>query len=165
MISVEIPNDIVEYKPKFILGLTGRQVVCVLITAFVIWLDIKFLMPYIGDFAIALAVIPAVIAAMFGWGSPYGMTFERYLKSVFVQAFIAPKTRKYKTSGTSFVVPCDKYYVPISDSEISPELLEHVNYVKKSLGMNIEETTENTKNKKKAKKVIPKYKKSKLAML
>lgn len=166
MISVEIPNDVVEYKPKFMLGLTGRQVASLLVASFVIYLDLKYLQPYIGDLAIILAAVPAVIAAMFGWVSPYGMTFEKFLKSVFVQAFVAPKTRRYKTTTNSLVVPCDKYYVPISDSVLSEELLSHVNFVRESIGMDSTVSSESVYGKKKhSKKPSAKYKKSKMAML
>lgn len=164
MISVEIPNDIADYKPKLMLGFTGRQVVCILLTAVVIFLDFKFLKPYIGDLSVMLAAIPAFFAAMFGWGenfTPGHIPFEKYLKSVFVQTFVAPKTRKCKTNH-SFVVPCDKYYIPILDSELSPELLDAVNYVREKNGIVVEENIDNKHTLKK--KRASKYKKSKLAI-
>lgn len=168
MISVEIPNDIADYKPKFLLGLTGRQVVCVLFTAVAIFFDFRFLKPVIGDtLAFAIAAIPAFFATMFGWGenfTPGRIPFEKYLKSVFFHSLVAPKTRKCRTT-TSFVVPCDKYYVPIADDALSPELLEAVNYVREKSGIVIEdENTGRKKHKVSAKKKTSKYKKSKLAI-
>lgn len=168
MISVEIPNDIADYKPKFLLGLTGRQIVCVLLTAVVIFFDFRFLKPITGDFiALAIAAIPAFFATMFGWGenfTPGRIPFEKYLKSVFFHSLVAPKTRKCRTT-TSFVVPCDRYYVPIADSALSPELLEAVNYVREKNGIVVEDkNADNKKRKASAKKKPNKYKKSKLAI-
>lgn len=158
MIEVEIPNNVSEYKPKFLLGLSGKQVVCVVLTAAVIFLDFKFLKPFIGDtLALGFAAVPALIAACFGWIEPYGMTFDKYLRSVLLQALIAPKTRKVKYNS-SIVVPCDKDYVPIPDSELNNEVLECVNYVREKIGIEVEKADVSKKRKQK-------YKKSKLAMM
>ena len=165
MIEVEIPNNISEYKPKLLFGLTGKQVVCVVLTALCIFIDFKFLKPYIGEtFAMALAIFPAAIAAMFGWVEPYGMTFDKYLKSVLIQAVLAPKARKAKTLS-SVVVPCDKNCDIVSDSELNEEVLNCVVHVREAIKVNETdddfETTE-TKTKKKKK---PRYKKSPQAIL
>lgn len=166
MISVEIPNDIAEYKPKLIMGLNGRQVVCVVITAVIIFLDMTYLKPYIGDtLSIFIAAIPAFLAAMFGWRQPYGMPFEKFLKCVFVEAFVAPKTRTYKTT-CSMVVPCDKYFEPVPDELLPQEVLECVQYLYEKTGTSPETDNEGTKKgRRSAKKVKKKYVKSKLAML
>ncbi len=164
MIEVEIPNNISEYKPKLLLGLTGKQVVCVVLTAFCIFVDFKFLKPYIGEmFAMALAIIPAAIAAMFGWVEPYGMTFDKYLKSVLLQAVLAPKARKAKTLS-SVVVPCDKNCNIVSDSELSEEVLNCVVQVREASKVNEGDASETTETKAKRKKK-PRYKKSPQAML
>lgn len=165
MIRVEIPNEIAEEKPKIIMGLTGRQVVCVGITAFFIFLDFKFLKPYIGDsFCIALALIPASIAALFGWKQVYGMPFEKYLKAVFIDVIVAPNVRKCRT--TSFVVvPCDKHFAPIPDSVLPPEVLECVNYVREQTNCGVVSEEDNVDVKKMSQKKKNKYKKSTLAML
>lgn len=161
MIEIEIPNNVSEYKPKFILNLTGRQVTSVLLTAVAIFLDFTFLEPYVGEtVAIIIAIIPALCGACFGWVEPYGMTFEKYLKSVLFQAVLAPHIRKAKTNS-SIIVPCDKNYTPIPDSALSAEVLECVNYVREKLndGTDKEESSSNKKHRK------PKYKKSKQAYL
>lgn len=163
MISVEIPNDIAEYKPKLIMGFTGRQVGCLVITATIIALDFAFLKPYIGEtLALLIAVVPAFFAACFGWGesfTPGHIPFEKYLRSVFFETVVAPKMRKCKTLS-SMVVPCDKYYQPIPDSELSPELLECVNYVREKTGIITEPIENKAKNANKKK-----YKISSKAML
>ena len=139
MIQVEIPNSVSEYKAKFIAGLTGKQVALICFAGFIIFLDFKFLKPYLGDtIAIGLAIIPAFFAAAFGWVNPYGMPFDKFFKSVVLQSILAPKVRKAK--NTSFViVPCDKNYVPIPDSMLSEEVLEHVKYVREQCGIKEEE--------------------------
>ncbi len=158
MIQVEIPNNVSEYKPKFIAGLTGKQVALAVFAAFAIFLDFKFIKPYTGELiALFIAIIPAFIAAAFGWAEPYGMPFDKYLKSVLINSLIAPKTRKAR-STSSFVVPCDKNYVPIPDSQLSPEVLEHVNYIREKCGIEVPEETNTKKRFKREKK--PKYKKS-----
>lgn len=169
MINVEIPNDIAEYKPKLIAGFTGRQVTCVVLTAVVIVLDWNFIKPYFGDMVfLAVAAGPALLAALFGWKEPYGMPFEKYLQSVFVQAVVAPKLRKCKTTS-ALVVPCDKYFEPVPDSALPEEVLECVNYVREKVGIPVPDVDENSSSKGKGKKKKPtpkpKYKKSKLAML
>lgn len=166
MIEARIPtNTVSDYKSKFLFGLTGKQVICVGITAVLIYLDFHFLSPYIGDLCVVLAAIPAAAAAAFGWLCPYGMPFEQYLQSVLLQALLAPKHRKAKTCD-SFVIPCDKYYEPIPDSAVSPEVLACVQQVREKLGIVVEEEQGSRpgirKNKRPAR---PKYKKSKAAYL
>lgn len=166
MIEVNIPNNIYEYKPKFMLGLTGRQFICIVLTAVLIFLDFAFLRPFIGDLAIVLAAVPATFAALFGWIKPYGMPFEKYLSSVLFQAVLAPKFRRARPALNSFVVPCDKYYVPIPDSMLDTKVLECVNQLRRELGITDEETTAGKFGKQmKRPAAKPKYKKSKLAYL
>lgn len=166
MVEVSIPNNIHEYKPKFMLGLTGKQMVCIVLTAGFILLDFKFLKPYIGDLAVVLAAVPAFLAACFGWVTPYGMPFEKYLGSVLFQAVLAPKCRRARSDADSFVIPCDKYYEPIPDSAVSSEVLECVVQVRDALGIaSDEEDSDKHGHRRKAKAKKPRYKKSKLARL
>lgn len=158
MIETKIPNNIVEYKPKFLFGLTGKQFCCIAVTAVLIFLDYRFLKPYIGDLFVVLAAVPAAAAAAFGWITPYGMPFEKYLSSVLFQALLAPKFRRNRNVADSFVVPCDIYYEPIPDSAVAPMVMEHVNFVRESLGIEIENGSKNKKRKK------ARYKKSKQAI-
>ena len=139
MIQVEIPNSVSEYKAKFIAGLTGKQVALICFAGFCIFLDFKFLKPFLGDtLAIGLAIIPAFIAAAFGWVNPYGMPFDKFLKSVVLQSIVAPKVRKAKNTSSG-IVPCDKNYIPIPDSLLPEEILEHVNYIREKCGIKAEE--------------------------
>lgn len=169
MIEVSIPNNIKEHKPKFILGFTGRQFVCIVLMAVFVILSFVFLKPYIGDLVIVIAAVPAFICACFGWGdkfTPGNVPFEKYMKSALFQVLLAPKWRKAMTVETSFVIPCDKYYEPIPDSAVSAEVLECVNYVREHLGIAADEEPEKRKGLPGKKKFArPKYKKSKQAIL
>ena len=165
MVEVSIPNNIHEYKPKFMLGLTGRQMFCVVLTAGFILLDFKFLKPYIGDLAVVIAAVPAFLAACFGWVTPYGMPFEKYLQSVLFQAVLAPKCRRARSALSSFVIPCDKYYEPIPDSSVSTDVLECVLQVRNALGIKSDEVDSNKSGYRKTKVKKLRYKKSKLAYL
>ena len=161
MIQVEIPNSVSEYKAKFIAGLTGKQVALVCFAGFAIFLDFKFIKPYLGDtVAIGLAIIPAFLAAAFGWVNPYGMSFDKFLKSVVLQSIVAPKVRKAKNTSSG-IVPCDKNYVPIPDSLLPEEILEHVKYIREQCGINVEEEVilEKESPKKKKHKKLKKLKK------
>ena len=122
--------------------------------------------PYIGEtFALFVAALPACAAACFGWGekfTPGHIPFEKYLKTVFVQTFVAPKVRKQKTNN-SMVIPCDKYFVAVPDEALPPDVLECVRYVREHTsgavgGNNGDGAQEGPKPPKK-------YVKSKLAML
>lgn len=166
MVEVNIPNNIHEYKPKFMLGLTGKQMLCIVLTAGLILLDFKFLKPYIGDLAVAVAAVPAFFAACFGWVTPYGMPFEKYLQSVLFQAVLAPKCRRARSVADSFVIPCDKYYEPIPDSAVSAEVLECVTQVREALGIVSDEEDSDRKGRKsKTSSKKPRYRKSKMACL
>lgn len=167
MIEKSIPNNIVEYKPKFLFGLTGKQFVCVALTAVCILLDFIFLKPLIGDLAVVLAAVPAFLAACFGWGekfTPGNTPFEKYLKTVFIQTFVAPHVRRVKTDS-AMVIPCDKYYEPIPDSAVSPEVLSCVQEVRTALGITVEDETDGSIKTKKKATARPRYKKSRQACL
>ena len=51
--------------------------------------------------------IPAGIAYAFGWARPYGMKMEQFLRSVFVNRFLAPTHRKYKCRNVHEMVIAD----------------------------------------------------------
>lgn len=160
MVEVRIPNNIAEYKPKFMFGLSFREFVCAAIVVACVALDLKFLRPHLGDLALVLLFIPAAPAVCFGFIKPYGMTFEKFLHAVLFESVLAPKYRRARTADST-VVPCDKYYVPIPDEAVNPEVLECVVRVRKALGVAQEEQA--GKKRGKRKNVKPKYKKSKQA--
>lgn len=159
MIDVNIPNDIADYKPKLMFGLTGKQVFCILVTFLVILLEFHFLKPFIGDLTIALAAVPAFFAACFGWGekfTPGHVPFEKYMRSVLFQSLMAPKNRRMRHNDAS-VIPCDKFYEPLPDSALDPEFLAYVEQVRATMRSGGDGGTEAKRAKK--------YRKSKQAFL
>ena len=122
MIEIKIPKEINTYEAKFIGPFSLRQSVCLLITLPSCVLLYNLLKPYIPfDLVGFVCLVPASIAFLFGWFKPYGMKFEKFLKGVFVSAFLAPSKRKYKT---------ENYYSIIAE-EIRKEELNERDVAKK----------------------------------
>ena len=93
-----IPKDTRQFKPKLIAFFTTRQVLC-MIPAVAIGLLLFF---GIGDaatteaklFSITIFALPLILI---GWYEPYGLPFEKFVKTVFISMVLSPKYRKYKT--------------------------------------------------------------------
>ena len=100
MIEIKIPKEINRYEAKAIGPFTLRQLICLVICLPICVGLFMFTKPYIGtDLAGFLVLLPASVAYLFGWYKPYGMKFEVYLRSVFVNTFLAPNRRLYKTEN------------------------------------------------------------------
>lgn len=100
MIEIKIPKEINRYEAKAIGPFTLRQLICLVICLPICVGLFMLTKPYIGpDLAGFLVLLPAAVAYLFGWYKPYGMKFEVYLKSVFVNTFLAPNKRLYKTEN------------------------------------------------------------------
>lgn len=143
-IEIRIPKEINRYEAKFIGPFTLRQTIS-LVVCLPIGVGLFILTkPYIGtDLAGFLVVPPAAIGWMFGWYKPYGMKFEKYLRSVFINSFLAPRKRYYKT---------ENYYATI---------LKEIHKADEQAALN-EGAGTSDKNKKRVKP--QKYKRSKLAI-
>ena len=100
MIDIKIPKEINKYEARAAGPFTMRQLLCLLI-CLPIGIGIFVLSkPYVGtDIAGFLVFIPGGAAYLFGWYKPYGMKFEKYLQTVFINAFFAPSKRLYKTEN------------------------------------------------------------------
>ena len=97
-IEIHINKDVGSFEPKLIGPLTSRQTVCVAIGAPFAWLLYKVASPILTpDVATYLLAIPAIFVFAFGWLKPYGMRLEKFIQSVFINMFLAPVNRKYKT--------------------------------------------------------------------
>lgn len=140
-IEIKIPKEINKYEAKFIGPFTLRQTLSLGI-CLPVGVGLYILSkPYVGsDIAGFLVVPPAAIGYLFGWYKPYGMKFEVYLKSAFINSFVAPSKRVYKT---------ENYY-----SQVLAD-------IKKEDEAELAAQTDSSK-KKKVKKL--KYKRSKLAI-
>lgn len=99
-IEIKIPKEINKYEAKFIGPFTLRQTVSLGICLPVGVGLFVLLKPYVGsDLAGFFVVPPAAIGYLFGWYRPYGMKFETYLKTAFINSFVAPSKRLYKTEN------------------------------------------------------------------
>lgn len=141
-IEIKIPKEINRYEAKFIGPFSLRQTIC-LVTCLPAGVGLYLLAkPYVGtDLAGMFVAPPAVIGYLFGWYKPYGMRFEKYLRSVFISSFLAPSKRLYKTENFYSRVLTD---------------------IKKAEAAELAAASAETNGKKKDKK--QKYKRSKLAI-
>lgn len=141
-IEIKIPKEVNRYEAKAIGPFTMRQLVCVLICLPIGVGIFVLLKPYLGtDLAGFCVLPPAAVAWLFGWYKPYGMKFEKYMKTVFVNSFLAPSKRVYKT---------ENYY-----SEILKEIAKEDAEL---------ESQKDKKGKKSKSRKKTKYKRSKLAI-
>ena len=100
MVEMRITKEIGNYKPRVVGPLTFRQLVCIGCAAPFCYFIYKFLSPHLTrDVAGFFCILPAAVAALFGWCHPYGMNTEEFIRSVFVNIFLAPSHRKYKTAN------------------------------------------------------------------
>lgn len=100
MVEMRITKEIGNYKPRVVGPLNFRQLICVGIAAPACYFIYKYLSPHITrDLAGFFCILPAAVAGLFGWYHPYGMNTEQFIRSVFVNIFLAPSHRKYKTEN------------------------------------------------------------------
>lgn len=99
-IEIKIPKEINRYEAKAVGPFTFRQLISLVVCMpFCVGFYV-LLSPVIGtDLAGFVAMIPGGVAYCFGWYKPYGMKFEVYMKSAFVNSFLAPSKRLYKTEN------------------------------------------------------------------
>lgn len=124
MIEIRITKEITDYEPKLLGPLTLRQTLCVAAGAPVCYIIIKYLAPSLTrEVAMFFCFIPAAFAYAFGWARPYGMKMEQFLKSVFVNRFLAPSHRKYKCRNVHEMVIADaeKTWQEQEEAALSPK--------------------------------------------
>lgn len=97
MVEIRITRELGDFEPRFVGPFTLRQCICLIIGAvpcYLLYTQLRAYLPVdvIGFFCI----IPAGIAAAFGWFRPYGMKMEVFLRSIFITTFLAPASRKYR---------------------------------------------------------------------
>lgn len=115
-IEIKIPKEINKYEAKFIGPFTMRQSIALVVgmpTAIVLYNVVRKHVSM--DLAAFACLIPAAGVYLFGWFEPYGMKFEKFLKSVFISSFVAPSKRKYKT---------ENYYALLMEAIKKEERLE-----------------------------------------
>lgn len=120
MIEIRITKEITDYEPKLLGPLTLRQSACVAAGAPLCYLIIRYLGPLLTtEVAMFFCFIPAGIAYAFGWARPYGMKMEQFLRSVFVNRFLAPSHRKYKCRNVHEMVITDAEKTWLEQEEVA----------------------------------------------
>ncbi len=100
--EVIIPKDIREYKAKLIANFTFRECVGLAIMAagsYAMYGLYKVISPSAAFDTMAglFCFIGAAPGILYGFIKPYGMPIENFMKTVFVENFLCPSIRKYKT--------------------------------------------------------------------
>lgn len=124
MIEIRITKEISDYEPKLFGPLTLRQSACVAAGAPFCYFIIRYLGPLLTtEVAMFFCFIPAGIAYAFGWARPYGMKMEQFLRSVFVNRFLAPSHRKYRCQNIHEMVIADaeKTWLAQAEAALSPK--------------------------------------------
>lgn len=134
MIEIRITKEISDYEPKLLGPLTLRQSACVAAGAPFCYLIVRYLGPILTtEVAMFFCFIPAGIAYAFGWARPYGMKMEQFLRSVFVNRFLAPTHRKYKCRNVQEMVIADaeKTWIAQQEAALSPKERKRLQVEKK----------------------------------
>lgn len=115
MVEIKIPKEVTKYEAKLVGPFTIRQCVALLICVPIVAFCYITLSKYVNSTLAAYICTPlCLIGYLIGWAKPYGLTIEKYMKSVFVNSFLAPAVRVYKT---------ENYYDLITKkaNELTPE--------------------------------------------
>lgn len=100
MIEIKIPKEVTKYEAKLVGPFTARQCVALLIFVPMIAFCYINLSKVMNSTAALYICVPiGGLGALFGWIKPYGLPFEKYLKSMFISSFLAPTVRVYKTEN------------------------------------------------------------------
>lgn len=96
---IKIPKNILDYKSKVFGSFTTRQAIFGVLGAIIICaFSFDFLFPDMPkDLRQAIAVFIALPILAFGFIEPYGMPLEKILPIIFMDNFIYPQVRYYKT--------------------------------------------------------------------
>lgn len=100
MIDKPIPKEIKDFQEKLVFGLTGRQLVSVILALVVCVPTYIWGRPYLGDdLASWICILVAVPSLAFGFYTKNGMTFEQYMKAILRFNFVLPMERRYKVEN------------------------------------------------------------------
>lgn len=100
MIEIDIPTiDPIQHTPKVFLGLTARQIVCVIPSA-AAGIAVFFALRKLNlDMATILACLCVAPGVCLGWLRPYNMKFEDFVKLWWFNSFVSEPKRIYKTDN------------------------------------------------------------------
>ena len=100
MLEIRVPEEIRDFQPKIIGSFNGRQLLCIACAFPFCFVILRYLSPIVTrDVAAFLCFPPAALAYFMGWREIYGMKPEKFIRSIFVNRFLAPAHRKYKTKN------------------------------------------------------------------
>lgn len=100
MVEIRITRELGDFTPKFVGPFTLRQFICLVgagVPCYFLYSSLRGILPV--DAIGFLCMIPAAIAAAFGWFRPYGMKMEIFIRSIFITMFLAPANRKYRATN------------------------------------------------------------------
>lgn len=100
MIAVRIPEEIRKYKEKIAFGLTGRQIISVIIAAVICVPLYWFGRPYIHEELLSwLVILIAVPLVSIGFFTFNGMPMEKFFVAWLKFEVIYPRKRKFRTDN------------------------------------------------------------------
>lgn len=123
MIEVPILKEIRSYESKLVGPFTLRQTVCAVVAiggSYLMYTLQK--MAGIEEPEGFFMLLGAVPGALLGWVKPYGLKFEVYMKSAFVDSVLAPTIRPYKPENPWYDML--KYRKLPEDSDDDMEIFE-----------------------------------------
>lgn len=128
MIERPMPQDIMKFKAKMMMGLTGKQLLCVIIGAvlaligyFTVGCHFKS-----NQLKIIISAIPAIPPLIVGFMPIMGMPFEKVAKPMLIDNFIAPAVRKKEIHHPGYEKWAKKKYgeVDLEDMELTKEQMK-----------------------------------------
>lgn len=97
MIEIKIPKEITDYKEKFLLGLTVRQLVSAVVALAICVPLFIFGKDYLGEDMVGwIIILVAIPVFAFGFFRYDGMPFEKFLAILYRQKWVEPQKRKYE---------------------------------------------------------------------
>lgn len=113
-IQMPIPKEISSFKPKIMLGMTFRQLICGsigIVSTVVIYALLGKYIPS-NDLKVILSGLVMVPCVCLGWIEPYGMSFEKFIITYIQNCILSPSVRKYKAENNFEIFEKDmhKYF-------------------------------------------------------
>lgn len=97
MIEIKIPKEIMDYKEKFLFGLTVRQLVSAVVALAICVPLFIFGKDYLGEDMVGwIIILVAIPVFAFGFFKYDGMPFEKFLAILYRQKWVEPQKRKYE---------------------------------------------------------------------
>ena len=105
MLSVDIEKEI-QQKNKVLLGLTMRQIVCVI---FAVICPIVMALVLSTELSLYPSLVVGTVCFAFGWYQKDGLTAEKYLLKILKEKFYKNDKRKYRTKNRYVALMNNEY--------------------------------------------------------